>query len=235
MEGRKVWERQLYFPLASRAYVENRKNFLNLLERDSGATMLDIGCNDGKFTLQCAEKIGASQVWGIDIDEQMIKKARELGIRTKVWDANSPLPLPFENEMFDVVISNQVIEHLYNIDGVLEEIRRVLKTGGYCVVSTTNLASWHNLCLLILGQQPVSYHVSEVQVGNFLRGVRTHGHVKVCTLPALKDLFGYHHLKVEAIRGSGFYPFVGTLSEVLARLLPRYSVYLTVKARKVLE
>jgi SAM-dependent methyltransferase len=230
MRVKQKWKKHRLFGIASSAYIQNQNYFLSFLEKNENAILLDIGCNDGTFTLKCARRIGCNKVWGIEIDEELAEKAKKIGVHVKVHDANKPLP--FKSNAFDVVISNQVIEHIWNTDGLLREIRRVLKDGGYCVISTANLASLHNVISLILGMQPISYHVSEVQVGNFLRGVETHGHIKVFTLPGIKDLFNYHGFRVEAVKGSGFYPFPDLISSFLSKLIPRYSVFLTLKARK---
>ena len=71
--------------------------------------------------------------------------------------------LPYDDESFDVVCSNQVIEHLARTDNFVSEILRVLRPGGYAVTSTENLASWHNIAALALGWQPFSLsNVSKV-------------------------------------------------------------------------
>jgi SAM-dependent methyltransferase len=41
--------------------------------------------------------------------------------------------IPFPDESFDLVISNQVLEHVPDLDVVLAEMRRVLKPGGICL------------------------------------------------------------------------------------------------------
>jgi SAM-dependent methyltransferase len=64
--------------------------------------------------------------------------------------------LPFDDERFDVVVSNQVLEHLADTDAFVSEVARVLRPGGVAAVSTENLASWHNIAALLLGWQPFS-------------------------------------------------------------------------------
>ena len=54
------------------------------------------------------------------------------------------------------MVSNQVIEHLADTDVFVAEIARVLEPGGYAVISTENLASWHNVFALVFGWQPFS-------------------------------------------------------------------------------
>ena len=102
---------------------------------------------------------------------------------------------PLEDASVDALHSNQVIEHLAETDHFMREIRRVLKPNGYAVVSTNNLASWHNVLSLVLGWQPLPCHVSDdAVVGNPLAleelryGDRIHRHLRIFTGRALRGL-----------------------------------------------
>ncbi|MFA4720637.1 hypothetical protein [Pyrococcus kukulkanii] len=86
--------------------------------------------------------------------------------------------------------------------------------------------------MLLLGMQPISYHVYEIQVGNFLKGVKTHGHVKAFTLPALIDIAELHGFKVIDTYGCGFYKLPTFLSKILARIDKRHAVYIGVLLQK---
>lgn len=44
--------------------------------------------------------------------------------------------LPFEDKRFDSIFSSEVIEHIFNIDEIVAELFRVLKPGGFLVVTT---------------------------------------------------------------------------------------------------
>jgi 2-polyprenyl-3-methyl-5-hydroxy-6-metoxy-1,4-benzoquinol methylase len=173
--------------------------------------------------------IGTKKLYGMDIDEGRVRLARERGIEAIEHDAN--IKFPYEDGFFDVVVSNQVLEHLHNTDGFFSEVRGVLNPGGYAVISTANLSSFHNLAFMGLGMMPPGLHVSRVQVGNFLYGTETHGHVKLFTAAALRDLARYHGFKVEKLVGSGIYPFPRRISNFLSRIFTRYSTYLTIKMR----
>lgn len=224
------WSNSKFFGLASRHYQENQKRMLSLLEKDSNAKVLDIGCAAGEFTLKVGGVIWTEKLHGMDIDGKHVRQARERGIDAIVHDANTDFP--YEDDSFDVVVSNQVLEHLYNTDGFFSEVRRILRADGYAVISTANLSSSHNLAFMCLGMMPPSLHVSKVQVGNFLYGTETQGHVKLFTAAALKDLARYHGFKVEKLLGSGIYPFPGRISNLLSRIFTRYSTYLTIKMRR---
>ncbi len=63
---------------------------------------------------------------------------------------------PVKSEEFDVITSNQSIEHIWNTRLYISEIFRCLKPSGYAVVATENLASWPNILALLAGYQPFS-------------------------------------------------------------------------------
>jgi len=102
---------------------------------------------------------------GVDGQKDRLAAARKRGIKTKQFDIEKKWPL--SSNSFDVVVSNQVIEHLVGTDHFITEIKRVLKPGGYTVISTENLSSWHNIFALVLGYQDFSHHlIKKAHVGN---------------------------------------------------------------------
>lgn len=216
---------------------ENRRHILALVESNPDAQLLDCGCGSGDFTRQVAEKIGTSHVSGIECISEV-----ELVSRGSIQIVHSDLNdhFPFDNESFDVVHANQIIEHLYETDTFIEEIYRVLKKNGYAVISTPNLAALHNILSLVFGKQPFSAHVSnKVIVGNsfdpkhgFKHANRGEIHLRVFTYESLVELFEYHGFTVEKIYGAGYYPFPEPIARILAMIDKRHAVYLTIKVRK---
>jgi methionine biosynthesis protein MetW len=170
--------------------------------RDPPHRLLDLGCNNGTFTIIVAKSVGASEIYGIDIDKEVVNEARKRGVVAYTLDLNSN-KLPFKDDYFDLIIMFEVIEHLVNPDNALREARRVLKPSGFFVLTTPNLASWLNRILLLLGYQPTYLDVStETSVGHFHRGEPL-GHVRGFTLRALKGLLEYHGFKIVKVAGSG--------------------------------
>jgi SAM-dependent methyltransferase len=143
-------------------------------------------------------------------------------------------PLPIAGRAFDLVHANQVIEHLRHTDLFLAEAARVAKPGGLVILSTNNLASWHNIFSLLLGYQPHPSHVSDyLHVGNPLnpRHRLPHAdegqtHLRIFTGRALVELAGYHGLEPVVLTTSGYYPFPPFLARPLARLDPRHAAFL---------
>jgi len=104
----------------------------------TGRSVLDAGCGVGYSSAYIAEN-GARKVIGGDISSEAIQYAREHyklnNLEFGVMDCTN---LGFMNESFDLVCSLDVIEHLHNTDRYLNEVHRVLRTGGIYYLSTPN-------------------------------------------------------------------------------------------------
>jgi len=145
---------------------------------------------------------------------------------------------PFRKKIFDVILCNQVIEHLTNPDKLLEEIHRTLKDDGYALISTPNLASLHNRLFLFFGSQPTILAPStKIIFGNPLRGVESgmYGparHVTAFTYKSFKEMLNHYNFKIDRYSGSGFYPLKGICAEILAKLFPNLAVYSIARVSK---
>jgi len=216
---------------------DNRRAILELLPAGRGGALLDVGCHTGELTARVAWRLGATRVVGIELLEEHAEAARKLGVDAIVADVDGGLP--FGDEEFDVVHSNQVIEHVRRTDSFLREIRRVLAPGGLACLSTNNLASWHNIVSLGLGYQPTPMHVSdEVVVGNPLdpwRG-RQHEagrtHLRLFTARALTELADHHGLRTELLAFRGYYPLPPRLARAAVRIDPRHAAFVIALLRR---
>lgn len=221
-----------FYDSSVRAFKES---ILKLLEEDPKAKLLDCGCGGGEFTLEFAKKIGTSKVYGIEIDKKAAGEAKRKGVKVYNKDLNKKLPL--RSSFVDVIIANQVIEHLYDTDTFVKEIYRILKPKGYVIVSTNNLASWHNIFALFIGRQPFPSDVcSDSSIGKLFALSKCNSeflsHLRIFTYYGLKELFENYSFKVRKIVGAGYYPFLGIVSKFLSFIDKKHSVYLTMKARK---
>lgn len=214
------------------------KMVMPLVEKNSNARFLDCGCGDGVFTIDVAKNIDTNYIFGTEIIEEEIKKARSNNIEVEYGDLNTKLP--YKNNTFDVILANQVIEHLYNTDIFIKELFRVCKPGGYVIVATVNLASTLNILYLLFGKQPPATHVSdEVVVGspfiNITNGkiIKGQSHIRVFTMKALKGLLQYHGFKIEKCKSAGYYPFPKAIARMFSFIDRWHSAYIVVKARKI--
>jgi SAM-dependent methyltransferase len=133
-------------------------------------------------------------------------------------------PFPFEDESIDVVMSNQVLEHVKEIFWILHQVSRVIRVGGYMIIGVPNLASFHNRLLLLFGMQPTS-------IQNHSAHVR--GYTKHDIMRMLQMIFpdGY---ELEDFKGSNFYPLPPAAAKPMAKLLPNsaWGIFFLLKKKK---
>ncbi len=106
----------------------------------AGLDVLDLGCGTGRHALWLAEA-GAS-VTAVDFSSGMLAEARTKpgadAVRFLQHDLHDPLP--FESEVFDLLVSGLVLEHLRDLKSFFAETHRVLKSTGRAVVSAMHPA-----------------------------------------------------------------------------------------------
>ena len=227
---------------------------IQIMEPCSHGLHLDLGCHAGENAKRLATAAGLATTWGIDYDVGLLNQGlRDTGVRGIQADLNQELPL--RSSTFDVVTVMDVIEHLTGTQTFIREVYRVLKPGGYVIITTPNLAAWHNVFALILGLQPFSGpNVSDMTDGEIdlvrrlhrrsydlpeeglvakPEGAATvHRHLVVLAYRTLLGLLKSHGLVVEAARGYGYYPLPPILARLAERIDIRHSAHLLVKARK---
>ncbi|MDI6654916.1 MAG: class I SAM-dependent methyltransferase [Candidatus Hydrothermarchaeota archaeon] len=219
----------------------NFRKILKLFEKSENARFLDIGCYDGSKTVMIRNFTGA-EAYGVDFLPDRLALAKERGIKVKTADLNKGQKIDFIDEFFDFIFCGDVIEHLFSPDFLLEEIYRLLKPGGYAVITTPNLATWKNRVSLLFGWQPVHTEVStKYRVGNprLPKGPPS-GHIRLFTPRALKELVEAYGFVVEIIRGE-IVPadspilierFTGIIDRILLHLRSSMCDKIVVKIRK---
>ncbi len=110
------------------------KKLLDNLEIDRNTKVLDIACGKGSTAFYLAEKYGCSVV-GIDISEELIKEAKDAckkkSLSNKVkFVVGNAMDLPFEDNQFDIAISQGILVFVSDKTKTITEASRVLKNGG---------------------------------------------------------------------------------------------------------
>lgn len=164
---------------------------------------VELGCADGGFAQFLAEKCDAI-AYGMDITPMSIEQAKNKGVRATLGDLSKKFK--FESSFFDAVIALETIEHIFDTDLFLEEIERILKNGGYCILSTPNLASIQNRIRLFFNKYP-----------RYLSHEAGDGHIFLYTLPELIKQMEKHGLVVVKSTSPNFFnPFI------TKRWMPRF-------------
>jgi ubiquinone/menaquinone biosynthesis C-methylase UbiE len=123
-----------------KATYRHQIKFINSLvpvNSSYGIKVLDVGCGSGVFLEAASLSSRNVQYCGLDYDHRLLQEASE---RTSLCEfyQGSAEDLPFEKESFDVIVSLQNIEHLYNPEKFISECSRVLKKNGYVILATPN-------------------------------------------------------------------------------------------------
>jgi len=213
-------------------WTEHRdKEFLNLLEPNSRALVIDLGCGKGEFTRKIVNRIGIKEIHGLDNWEEGIQECQKHGITILRQDLGKNFEIP--SKSYDVVVTNQVIEHLYDPELFVKEIYRILKDDGYAVISTENLASWDNIIALLFGYTPFSVHYGKYKIGNpfspndKVDGTDYPNHVRIFSFTGLIEFLKIFGFKIISISATGH-----IISESLCKVDKKHCRFLTIKIRK---
>lgn len=110
--------------------LDGQENLPKLLQP---GPVLDVGCGSGNLLI-AAQHLG-HEVWGQEFNPQMVNLVRNLGI--KVTD----LPLTdsyFPQRYFTNIVLSQLIEHVENPVGLLQDLLPLLEANGQIIISTPN-------------------------------------------------------------------------------------------------
>lgn len=99
--------------------------------------VLDIAAGEGYGTAFLAQV--ARSAIGVELSESAVRHARKNYVRSNLsYLAGDARKIPLRNQCVDVVVSFETIEHFYEQDSFLDEIRRVLRPGGKVIMSSPN-------------------------------------------------------------------------------------------------
>ncbi len=129
-----------YGELASSQCCLSCGGAINYALPKTGEVCVDLGSGRGTDALRMADQVGETGfVYGIDISEGMLEKARQnaskLEVRNVKFLHNTLDKIELADKTVDLVISNCTINHASNKDAVWGEVFRILKKGGRFVVS----------------------------------------------------------------------------------------------------
>lgn len=93
--------------------------------------MLDYGCGSGYETAIIAKT--AQNVIGVDIRKEAIDHANRTYKNSNLtFHLIHSYPLSFSDNSFEFIISNQVIEHIFDVQNCLREVKKTLKKMVFC-------------------------------------------------------------------------------------------------------
>jgi 2-polyprenyl-3-methyl-5-hydroxy-6-metoxy-1,4-benzoquinol methylase len=149
--------------------------------------VLEIGCGEGGFAA-CLN--AGCEIWGVEMHESSASIASQRIHRILIgsYDAvQQDLP---EN-YFDLVICNDVIEHMPDHDAFFDSIGGKLRDGGYLVASIPNMRYYYCLRELLLRKEWVYRD----------QGVMDRTHLRFFTERSIRRTLSDHGFSVESLRG----------------------------------
>jgi SAM-dependent methyltransferase len=158
-------------------------------DRLAGKTLVDLGCGDGVWSVLIREQFRC-QLIGVDYNRLRLDRyaTHVPGALTRL---GSCYEIPLADDATDIVLFNQVLEHLEQPADALREIRRILRPRGHLIISVPNEGTWL--------KQRVQYRFIQPEA------LKTSDHLQFFTGASLSDLLvscGFH---VERLDLLGFY------------------------------
>jgi SAM-dependent methyltransferase len=187
-------------------------------------TVLDVGCGDGHAmdVYLTQWKLPPDAIEGVEPQGKY-----SAALRFKVYAVDIERErLPLADMSKDVVICNQVLEHLKVVIAPMREMARVTRVGGHVLIGVPNLASLISRINLFGGRDPICLafpgpHIRGFTHRSFLRFLRSNP-----------------NLSLKAVTGSSLYPVPPPFMEPMGRLFPGlacYTFYLLQKHRHAPE
>lgn len=132
--------KDIYGDKLTKMILRYRWIYENFLFGLKNKKILELGCpaNGGIIQFLSAD----NEVYGADISQSSIKLLKKKGINSFLINLNDD-KIPFKDKYFDIVLLIGTIEHLYNPQHGMEEIKRVLKTNGILLISIPNPSTGH--------------------------------------------------------------------------------------------
>ncbi|MCA6379264.1 MAG: class I SAM-dependent methyltransferase [Cytophagales bacterium] len=179
-----------------------RKEMLPFVPSDARVT-LEIGCGDGNFAELLLAR-GALEVWGIEYEKEQADLAQERMMKVLVGDVAEQLTSLPDN-YFDVIICNDVLEHLIDPYTVISKLRYKLKKEGVMISSIPNIRYFRNLFDYFFNKN-WDYTDS---------GIMDKTHFRFFTYRSIRKMFesnGYEVVKMEGINPTkSIRPFIWNL------------------------
>lgn len=170
---------------------------LKLVEQWKPRRLLDYGCGNGALCREL-KKHGVEEVVGMDPSETGIIEARTAAPEISFFNHSVYDALPSEHHgAYDMVVSTEVVEHLYAPRALPQRLKQALRPGGIVIVTTPYHGYLKNLAICLLNKWD-SHHTV----------FWDHGHIKFWSKDTLRKLFEDEGFEFLSFQGLGRLPYL---------------------------
>ncbi|MGC4058378.1 MAG: methyltransferase domain-containing protein [Chitinophagaceae bacterium] len=158
------------------AYLEDTGAFLKGLKEYSykpfaevkDGTVIDLGCGTGLDVIGLSAMLGNDvQVVGVDHDDALLDKGRAAANGQNVtFVCSEATQIPFETDGTNGIRAERLVQHLKDPQGVVDEMRRVLKAGQPAVFVETDWASLVFYQGDVSVQEKLLHYLTKVKINN---------------------------------------------------------------------
>lgn len=135
--------------MSSEDYYEQPRWELQAFIPSAHRRVLEVGCASGQFSALLGRD---AEVWGVEMHEPAAAIARTKLFRVHVGSFDAVAPqLP--DAYFDLVVCNDVIEHMADDEGFLRRVQSKMAPGAHLMGSIPNMRHWRDLKKLIFRRQ----------------------------------------------------------------------------------
>jgi 2-polyprenyl-3-methyl-5-hydroxy-6-metoxy-1,4-benzoquinol methylase len=155
--------------------------------------LFELGCGNGSVAAKLAQE--GWDVTGVDPSEEGIAQANRAYPHLKLYGGSAYDDLRNQYGQFPVVLSLEVIEHLYDPRAFARTFRSLLGRGGMGIISTPYHGYWKNLALAATGKMDAHF-----------TALWDNGHIKFWSERTLRVLLAEVGLTVEKVHRVGRIP-----------------------------
>lgn len=139
----------------------------------------DIGCGTGRHWKKLFDK-NPKKIIGFDVSEEMLKILQQKFLEAETYLLINDTLKQLKNESCDIIISTLTIAHIKNADAAIAEWDRVLKPGGYIL-----LTDYHPFVLAKGGKRTFKHNNKTIAVINYIHSIES-----------IKNITGQLHLQL---------------------------------------
>ena len=207
---------QVYYKNIKNLHISQRLKIMASLV-DKNQKILDLGCGTGDF-LKILE-LKNKKIEGVEISSKAAQIGRKKGYKITISDLHNLFP--YQKNTFNTITAGEIIEHIYDTDFFLKEVRRILKPNGFLILSTPNIATLGRRLMLLFGINPLIE--TSLSQGS--------GHIRYFTKKSLQDLLEKHGFKIIKFTSDSInFDNQGSFkSNLLAKLFPTFGARLIIK------